>query len=273
MQIKIKKYLLAASILFAAGSLFVLNNSPEQQKVEIFKAYTSDLGVSNADIEFAVNNDLTEGNVLEEKIAMYPEYIFDDVDVSAYFLKDASIKTEPYDDADDADQFNKYDEIKLTGQNNLTYWEVSVNGNTYYVNKDSITTDKSYIDKLIKEEEEAKRKAEQERINSQTKSTTWNGSVLTKSKGVNYGPSGKETYYNLPMGGVVSIMRSMGNTDPYWVRADGCKMLGNYIMVAANLSVHPRGSLVETSLGTGIVCDTGGFAASNPNQLDIAVSW
>ena len=44
-------------------------------------------------------------------------------------------------------------------------------------------------------------------------------------------------------------------------------------MVAANLGVHPRGSLVETSLGTGIVVDTGGFAEGNPTQLDIAVDW
>ena len=87
------------------------------------------------------------------------------------------------------------------------------------------------------------------------------------------GPSGKETYYNLPMSGVVNIMRSMGNKDLYWVRADGCKMLGRYIMVAADLRVHPRGSLVETSLGTGIVCDTGEFALSNPYQIDIAVAW
>lgn len=103
--------------------------------------------------------------------------------------------------------------------------------------------------------------------------TSWSGSVLTASMGVNYGPSGKETYYNLNMSGVVSIMRSMGNNDEYWVRSDGAKMLGNYVMVAANLSVHPRGSLVETSLGTGIVCDTGGFAASNANQIDIATNW
>lgn len=103
--------------------------------------------------------------------------------------------------------------------------------------------------------------------------SSWNGSVLTKSKGVNMGPSGKETYYNLPMAGVVSIMRSMGNHDDYWVREDGVKMLGSHVMVAANLSVHPRGSLVETSLGMGIVCDTGGFVAGNPNQLDIAVNW
>ena len=102
---------------------------------------------------------------------------------------------------------------------------------------------------------------------------SWDGPVLTASAGTITGPSGKETYYNLNMSGVVSIMRSLGNTDEYWVRDDGVKMLGDYVMVAANLDVHPRGSLVETSLGMGIVCDTGSFASGNATQLDIAVSW
>lgn len=101
----------------------------------------------------------------------------------------------------------------------------------------------------------------------------YDGSVLTASSGVNYYGSQRETYYNLDMSGCVNIMRSIGNTDEYWVREDGCKMLGNYIMCAANLNVHPRGSLVETSLGTAIVVDTGGFADSDPYQIDIAVTW
>lgn len=105
-------------------------------------------------------------------------------------------------------------------------------------------------------------------------SSDWDGPVLTAFAGVNYGPSGKETYYNLDMSGVVSIMRSMGNTDEYWVRDDGCKMLGDYIMVAADLSAHPRGSLVPTSLGMGIVCDTGGFVSNGSGvALDIATAW
>ena len=103
--------------------------------------------------------------------------------------------------------------------------------------------------------------------------TRWKGPVLTKSIGTIIGPSGKETYYNLNMAGVVNIMRRMGNDDEYWVRDDGVKMLGDYIMVAADLDLRPRGSLVETSLGTGIVCDTGTFTKRNPTQLDIAVSW
>ncbi|MCF0245528.1 MAG: hypothetical protein HUJ55_01755 [Ileibacterium sp.] len=104
-------------------------------------------------------------------------------------------------------------------------------------------------------------------------SQPWDGKPLNKVEGVKYGPSGKETYYNLPMGGVISIMRAMGNTDRYWVREDGVKMLGDYVMVAAQLDLRPRGSLVPTSLGMGIVCDTGTFALKNPTQLDIAVDW
>ena len=102
---------------------------------------------------------------------------------------------------------------------------------------------------------------------------TWTGQRLTPYLGTINGPSGKETYYNLDMSGVIAIMRRMGNTDPYWVREDGCKMLGPYIMVAAHLGLRPRGSLVETSLGMGIVCDTGLFALTNPYQIDIAVNW
>ena len=103
--------------------------------------------------------------------------------------------------------------------------------------------------------------------------STWDGPVLTYIGGVNQGPSGKETWYSENIDNVVQIMRNMGNTDEYWVRDDGVKMLGDYVIVAANLQTHPRGSIVESSLGTAIVCDTGGFAAYNPNQLDIAVNW
>lgn len=97
---------------------------------------------------------------------------------------------------------------------------------------------------------------------------------LTKSGGVYYGPSGKETYYNLNMNGVVSNAQNMGIEGEYWVREDGCKMYGDYIICAADLNVHPRGSLVESSLGTCIVLDTGGFATNGSGvALDIAVNW
>ncbi len=107
-------------------------------------------------------------------------------------------------------------------------------------------------------------------------SNSWNGPVLSKSKGAVNGPSGRETYYNLNMTGVVRAMRNLGFSEeeyPYWVRDDGVKMLGSYVIVAASYDIHPKGSIVESSLGSAIVCDTGGFAKRNPNQLDIAVTW
>ncbi len=101
----------------------------------------------------------------------------------------------------------------------------------------------------------------------------WLGPRLTRGRGTIQGPSGKETYYNLNMSGVVSIMRRMGYDYEYWVRDDGVKMFGNYVMVAANLNIRPRGSLIRTSLGMGMVCDTGTFAKRNPTQIDIATAW
>lgn len=99
------------------------------------------------------------------------------------------------------------------------------------------------------------------------------GTHLTRSGGVFEGPSGKETYYNLPMGQVVKYMEDLGYHYKYWIREDGVKMYGEYVMCAADLRIRPKGSLVKTSLGMGIVCDTGTFVEANTCQLDIAVNW
>lgn len=95
---------------------------------------------------------------------------------------------------------------------------------------------------------------------------------LTADLGVFYGPSGKETYYNLPMEGVIKIMKDAGFYMDYKVRDDGVKTYGGYVMLAADLNKYPRGTLLETSLGKGIVCDTGSFVGSDV-VIDIAVDW
>lgn len=97
--------------------------------------------------------------------------------------------------------------------------------------------------------------------------------VLNPASGVNYFNGVKETYYNLPMDLVVTYAKNAGAEGEYWVREDGCKMLGDYIMVAAAYNVRPYLSTGECSLGKYIVVDTGGFALTNPNQIDIAVNW
>lgn len=224
--------------------------------------------------------------LIGEKIAIRPEYDFIKTEQKAWLVKDSGLKESPYADSLDSAKLVKYDEIKLTGTNGLTYWEAWHDGKVCYIDQSALTTEKSVIAEMKEKErkaeiarkkklaeKKAKEKAEKEAREERRQAEKWNGKRLTPSGGVCQGPSGKETYYNLPMGGVVKIMRSMGNKDKYWIRKDGCKMLGKYIIVAANLKTRPRGTIVKTSLGMAIVCDTGTFAESNPRQLDIAVNW
>lgn len=85
----------------------------------------------------------------------------------------------------------------------------------------------------------------------------------------------KETYYDLPMSGVMSIAaRECGTAAYYEVRDDGVKVDSEgYVLVAADLGRYSRCTVVETSLGLGRVYDTGSFALSNPEQFDLATDW
>ena len=236
------------------------------------------------------------------KAAFDSTYHFEDEDTVVYLKEEAAVKEEPFDDAEDLVTLDKYTSLRLTGTNSLQYWEVRINGEIGYVSNAVITRDVTEIEALQeedirREETEAQSRQEQEEsiaektfeakeewavaikesrreeLANQTRSLYWDGPVLSRRNGSVNGPSGKETYYNLNMSGCVRNMNRRGYYYEVWVRNDGVKMFGDYIMCAANLGVHPFGSLVESSLGTCIVVDTGGFAARNAHQLDIAVTW
>lgn len=54
-------------------------------------------------------------------------------------------------------------------------------------------------------------------------------------------------------------------------------MFGDYIMVAADLAIRPKGTILPCSLGMAMVCDTGSFVnrqdgRDGHHQLDIAVN-
>ena len=229
-------------------------------------------------------------------------FSFTKEDTTVYLLMAAAVKDAPSEEGNEIGSLDKYSRIRLTGSNELRFWEVEYQGDVAYIDSSLITRDYAEIEALMEDDErkaqtEADSKAEQEvqiaeeteetrgewetalkesrraALASQTRNPNWGGPVLSRSQGSVYGPSGKETYYNLNMSGCVSNMNRRGYYAEVWVRNDGCKMFGDYIMCAAHLGNHPYGSLVECSLGTCIVVDTGGFAAGNPDQLDIAVTW
>lgn len=92
---------------------------------------------------------------------------------------------------------------------------------------------------------------------------------LTKDGGVFMGPSGKETWYNKPMGRCIDMMSDQGwSLDDYNVREDGVKMLGDYIMCAADTNIYPKGTMTETSLGIAMVVDH-----CEAGNIDICTTW
>ena len=99
--------------------------------------------------------------------------------------------------------------------------------------------------------------------------------ILNKRDGVNYYGDQKETYYNLDMSRIYAKAdRNFGTWHRKWTRDDGVKMYGPYVVLAVPFDVYPYGTTdIPTSLGPGIALDTGAFAQTNKNQIDIAVDW
>lgn len=97
---------------------------------------------------------------------------------------------------------------------------------------------------------------------------------LTKQGGVFFYNGKRESYYNLDMSGVVAKMHQLGFKGEYSVRSDGAKLFDGKVMIAADLSVYPKGTILYTSLGKSIVCDTGGFVRQyGSSAFDIATNW
>lgn len=73
------------------------------------------------------------------------------------------------------------------------------------------------------------------------------------------------------MGRIVERAKENGIEGDYWVREDGCKMYGQFVIVAADWNLHPYGTAIETSRGIGIVLDT--HTTKDRTLVDLAVTW
>lgn len=218
----------------------ISDNSEEQLNIE----NEIQLNVGIADVFF-------EELQLIEEVPLYIEVEPYDMYVSAY--SGLRARTNPDVQEDNTITILKVGTIVTVIGETDNWAVINVDGQIAYINK-------NYIQKDLPE--------------TATYNTTWTGEVLNKSNGKVYGPSGYETYYNLPMDNCVKAMNRLGYYGTVWTRSDGVKMWNEYVMVSANLKTHPKGSLVETSLGTGIVVDTGGFVSNGSGiALDIATAW
>ena len=94
--------------------------------------------------------------------------------------------------------------------------------------------------------------------------------VLTASLGKIQFNGHTETWYDLPMQNVIQRSQDAGIPCEIWIRDDGVKMFGQWVIVAA----HPskiRYTMVDTSLGQGIILDT--HEMNDTEHIDIATTW
>ena len=64
--------------------------------------------------------------------------------------------------------------------------------------------------------------------------------------------------------------KDLGMNDLYWVRDDGVKMYGPWVICAAHPS-QIRYTRIDTSLGEGIILDT--HEVDDPDLIDVATNW
>ena len=198
----------------------------------------------------------TEDIEMSDEVIENPPFI----DVPEYYVyinaySGVRVRTSPTTDADNIITVLPFQtEVKIFAESFDGEWAVlNFEDQIAYISKE-------YIQETLPEDD--------------TYNYNWDGKVLNNSNGKVEGPSGIETYYNLPMSGCVRLMNNLGYYGTVWTRSDGAKMWDGYVMVAADLSIHPKGSLVETTLGTGIVVDTGDFVYNGSGvSLDIATAW
>lgn len=95
--------------------------------------------------------------------------------------------------------------------------------------------------------------------------------VLSAAKGINSFMGHQECWYNLPMENIIEQANLVFGENPYWIREDGVKMYGPFVICAGKSSRY--GEVIDTSLGKGLILDTGDFVKEDPDKIDIATAW
>lgn len=249
-----------------------ISTTDNQPMINFTNYYIDDIEILDQEIPTMITSENNDKNLTDNEIEMdslvYQKITDDLIPMEPIIDTDEPAKTS-YEDVNDPDSplmgIDKIPDDMISEKKDISddtdqYPDITYEG--YYMN---VKGKEMYVNPVL--------------------NNNWNkNGHVTSFSGIYHGPGGLETYYNLPMGGVISIMRGMGFDEenwPYWVREDGCKMLGDYVMVACNLQLRPRGTLIETSMGMGIVCDTDDtfqdtgneFLSNKLYQTDIAVNW
>lgn len=141
-----KRVVSAASVLICCFA-FLLSAQKETATVKCeFFPVAADTTVMEAESVFSEEAEPTEeGIVIQEKIAIPPEYEFNKTNETMYLLADTETKTTPYDEGETGISLARFSNIQITGKNSLKYWEANIDGQTTYIDSSLLTSDTRYV--------------------------------------------------------------------------------------------------------------------------------
>ena len=247
---------LTISIICSSILIFFKNNinNTTQETIE-----------DNNDINNIVLEVQDENNIIEEETPQIEEPIITEEKPETYTTMYATvglnIREQPNKESNIIDVANINTELTTVDNSNENGWtKIKMSDNYYYVASKYLSNTKVEIKPKVMENTK-KNTNTNNKNNTNTKNK--NTGVLTKSKGVNYFNGHRETWYSqkvLPGKGLKIPGR---HVDSRGLVCDG----NGYICVAS--SDYPKGTIVETSLGTGKVYDSGCASGT----IDIYCNW
>lgn len=250
-KIKIIVTIFIIIAIFCSSILIFFNNNTqnikEQQVIDNNNIIEKEIKIENNTTE----ETQVENNIIEETPQIEESIITEEPETytTMYATVGLNIREQPNKESNIIDVANINTELATVDNSNENGWtKIKMNNNYYYVASKYLSNTKVKI---------------KSKVTENTNTNNKNTGVLTKSKGVNYFNGHRETWYSqkvLPGKGLKIPGR---HVDSRGLVCDG----DGYICVAS--SDYPKGTIVETSLGTGKVYDSGCASGT----IDIYCNW
>lgn len=249
MKVKWKIIIIILVIVLAIAGCNLSATQPTENKNEIVENVIEIVQQEN------INTKIPIENQIEEQV----EYAINiPIPVTKYTTTGVNLREKPSLDSKIIRVLPINTEINII-ESESEWLEVKENENTYYIYAKYVSNEKTKIEPS----KITSRSGDSVRKNTTTAKGKISSNPLTKSKGVVYFNGHKETWYSqkvLPGGGLKIPGR---HVDGRGLVCDG----DGYICVAS--SDYKKGTIVETSLGTGKVYDSGCASGT----IDIYTNW
>lgn len=153
---KIKKIAILTLSLSCLTAIMIVNNKPTKKTIYI-DPMQIDLGIESKEIEFEEIKENENGIIIKEKIAINPNFVFDNTKLTLFAISEIPILKEPFLDSKPIKKLNKRDEIKVIGYNNFNnLYKIDINKKEYYIENKNLTNDINTIFDEINEIKYAK---------------------------------------------------------------------------------------------------------------------